>query len=268
MMSHRALTTSGWVCSLKKYNSLRRLLAQANITLLYEDDYIMAVNKPSGLASQGGSKVTASVDSILTADVGTSEPLRLVHRLDKMCSGVLVLAKDKTSARVVSQWMGGDASISKEYWAIVHDGGNRFPPAKARRGNSMEISIPIQGKHATTECTVMEMDRRRHLSLVKLIPKTGRMHQLRKHCASGLSAAILGDSVYGKTRGEQKIVLDEIMNDASWPIFLHCRQIKVPCIDEHVLRTGKNLHGFIKIEAPFPEYFRRVFRMCGWMKTS
>lgn len=268
MMAHRALTTSRWVYSLKKYTSVRRRLAQANITVLYEDDYIMAVNKPSGLASQGGNKVATSVDSILTAELGTSEPLRLVHRLDKMCSGVLVLAKDKTSARVVSRWMGEDGSISKEYWAIVHDRGTGVPPSKARRGGYMDISIPIQGKYAETACTIMEMDRRRHLSLVRLIPKTGRMHQLRKHCASGLNAAILGDSVYGKTRGDQKLVLDEIMNDASWPIFLHCRQIKVPCIDEHVLSTGKNLHGFIKIEAPFPEYFRRVFRMCGWMKTS
>ena len=252
---------------LKKYNSVRRRLAEAGVALLYEDEYIIAVNKPSGLASQGGNKVTTSVDSILST--GTSEPLKLVHRLDKMCSGVLILAKDTSSARVVSQWIGGDASssesISKQYWAVVYDEGGSGGARRITQGKPMNISMPIQGKNAMTECSIMATDRGRHLSLVKLIPKTGRMHQLRKHCASGLDAAILGDSVYGKTRGEQKHVLDDIMKDKdSRPIFLHCREMKVPCIDEHVLRTGKSIHGFIKVEAPFPEYFTRVFRMCGW----
>lgn len=246
---HWRLVTERWFHP--RRNSLHRLLAQAHVTVLYEDDHIVAVNKPSGLASQGGSKVSMSVDSIL------SDKFKLVHRLDKMCSGVLVLAKDAHSAKVVSQWIGGH-EVEKEYWAIVHS--TRHPGeilGHIRKG-VVDVSIPIQGKQAKTRCHIVTTDSERNISLVKLYPQTGRMHQLRKHCASGLNAAILGDSTYGKTRGDQKVVLDEILGDAQRPIFLHCRQMKVPYID------GMTTHGFVKVEAPFPEYFRRVFDICGW----
>jgi 23S rRNA pseudouridine955/2504/2580 synthase len=177
--------------------ALRRLV-------LYRDDDIVAINKPAGLAVQGGTKVDRHLDAMLDAlRFGSPERPRLVHRLDKETSGVLVLARTARAAAELAEAFRGKDAI-KTYWALV---------AGVPRPRQGRIDLPI-GKHASPDdgrerVTPEAPDRKRAVTLYSVVdsasstaawlalrPLTGRTHQLRVHCAA-LGTPILGDGKYG-----------------------------------------------------------------------
>jgi 23S rRNA pseudouridine955/2504/2580 synthase len=185
----------------------------------------IAVNKPAGIASQGGSKVRRSMDKLAAALVpeGTDPP-RLVHRLDKDTSGVFLMAKTSAAARKLT-----DAFKSREmekcYLAITvgvplkTDGTytQRLMKKPTPHGGEM-VQVDPKGQTAVTDYRVLDTLGKKY-ALVALWPKTGRTHQLRVHLAHH-STPILGDAKYGDGFVPETHLPDGMMLHAwqlSWP---------------------------------------------------
>ena len=193
--------------------------------VLFKDESLFALNKPAGLAVQGGSGTKRHLDGLLAGLVsaGMDRP-KLVHRLDKDTSGVLLVAR---SARV-AEHLGKQfqrSEIRKQYWALVagvpspRQGKIDLPLIKAgRRGQERVLVDERNGKHATTRYAVIE-NAARECSWLVLFPETGRTHQLRAHLAA-IGHPIIGDGKYG---GEEAF-LDGV--DIARRMHLHARRIE------------------------------------------
>lgn len=169
--------------------------------VLYKDEDMLAIDKPPGLAVQGGSKLDRHLDAML--DVlrfdGTERP-RLVHRLDRDTSGVLLLARHARAAAALAEAFRAK-TCRKTYWAIVvgvpkiRQGKIDLPLAKLP-GRAGERVVPDEeGKSAVTTYRVLDHAGKK-AAWLELSPLTGRTHQLRAHCAA-MGTPILGDGKYG-----------------------------------------------------------------------
>lgn len=168
--------------------------------VLYEDDAILALNKPFGLAVQGGEKTARHIDGMLAALDQDGERPRLVHRLDRDTGGLLILAKTRAAAaRLGEAFRGRD--IDKTYWALV--AGSPRPRqgtidlALAKRGGSAfgeRMEADDDAKAAITDYQIVE--EAGTVSFLALRPRTGRTHQLRAHCAA-IGTPVVGDGKYG-----------------------------------------------------------------------
>jgi len=222
--------------------------------VLYRDDWVLAIDKPAGLAVQGGSGQRQHLDAMLDAlRLGAAERPRLVHRLDKDTSGVLLLARSLAAARALAETFKGKAA-RKTYWAAVAGvprparGRIVLPLSKAAgRGGERMGGDRAAGKEAITLYeTVARSDRR--ASWLLLAPLTGRTHQLRVHCAA-LGHPILGDGKYG---GRAAFL------DGDLPIrrlHLHAREIAVPHPAD-----GTTL----RITAPLPAHMQATWDALGF----
>jgi 23S rRNA pseudouridine955/2504/2580 synthase len=180
-----------------------RDIAYAKSLVLYEDDEVLALNKPTGLAVQGGTKTTKHVDRLLSAWGEGLERPRLVHRLDRDTSGVLLLGKSPdAAARLAGNF--AKRRAKKTYWAIV--AGNPKPGegvielALAKRGiGDRELMVPADANEhgaETAETEYVTLSRAAHRAAwMALRPHTGRTHQLRAHMLA-IGHAILGDPKY------------------------------------------------------------------------
>ncbi len=176
------------------------IAAEAESYVLYKDDDIIVLNKPHGLAVQGGSKLTKHLDGMLPAlQYGARDLPRLVHRLDKDTSGVLILARHVRAASELQRCF-ANKKLQKIYLALVvgqpqpYEGEIESNMEKSARGeHSRELvkSVEEDGKRAVTRYKTIESLAGK-LSLVELEPITGRTHQLRVHMAE-LGCPILGD---------------------------------------------------------------------------
>ncbi|KAG2306255.1 hypothetical protein Bca4012_084708 [Brassica carinata] len=192
--------------------------------VLYKDPAIIVLNKPHGMAVQGGTGVKTSIDELaatcLTFD--KSESPRLVHRLDRDCSGLLVLGRTQTAATLLhsifrEKTSGASAygvkknikTLKRKYMALVigcprRQRGQISAPLRkvvVDDGKSDRITVNDNGElvstqHAITEYRVVESSPHGYTWL-ELRPLTGRKHQLRVHCAEVLGTPILGDYKYG-----------------------------------------------------------------------
>ena len=208
----------------------------AKLVIFENNDYII-INKPHGLASQGGRGITVSVDDMIHA---VSERYKLVHRLDKDTSGVLAIAKKTTAAAKFSELL-KNKKMSKIYWALVKG----VPPKqkgtirlallkKGERAEKVEVDEE-NGKSAITEYAILEKLGNK-LSWLELSPITGRTHQLRVHCAS-MDCPIIGDGKYGGA--------DCFEKGLSNKLHLHARRLIVPELG-------------IDITAPLPEHMKEI----------
>lgn len=167
--------------------------------LILKCKHFIAIDKPCGLAVQGGSKIALSVDDALGyMNQSQAEKYKLVHRLDKNTSGILLIAISYENARIL-----GDAFKNKEIQKTYHAILCGVPDKKhglisnkiSKNGKEYEIvDINDDGLIAETEYTLLKTNQQ--YSLVEFKPKTGRTHQLRVHSKS-LSCPILGDMKYG-----------------------------------------------------------------------
>jgi len=163
-----------------------------DLEVLFEDDYIAIINKPAGVSVSGNS--FATIDNALSQNLQPSSQKdavkpRPVHRLDYPTSGLLLIGKTSSSIQQLNQLFEHKA-IQKTYHAVTIGKMNR----------QGEISFAVDDKEALSEFQVLQTihsERFEFLNLVKLSPKTGRRHQLRKHLAA-IENPILGDKEYGK----------------------------------------------------------------------
>lgn len=191
------------------------------LQILYEDDFIIAVNKPFGMPSHP-SRVHRE-DTLLNAlkfHLGYTG--HIITRLDKDTTGAVLVAKDPHAAAIMTEQM-KKRKIYKEYIAFT-DGipkltSGRITAPIIKTKNSMKRVVSEDGQDAVTEYEVLGTDGKN--SVVKLVPITGRTHQLRVHM-NYIGCPIYGDSLYGKAQTEG--------------LFLHCRNIKFlhPVTDEYI----------------------------------
>ncbi|MFC3125759.1 RluA family pseudouridine synthase [Pseudoroseomonas globiformis] len=221
--------------------------------ILYRDEHVIALNKPHGLPVQGGPNIRKHLDGMLDVlRFGHDERPRLVHRLDRDTSGVLLLARGAFAAnRLASAFRGRDAQ--KTYWALVVgqpqiQGGRIDMPLAKQGGPRGERIVPAEGKdgaYAITEFNTIDVARR-HATWLELKPLTGRTHQLRVHCAAALACPILGDGKYG---GQQAH-----LEGMSHALHLHARAISVPHPDG----------GSLEVTAPLPRHMTESFSTLGF----
>ena len=170
--------------------------------VIYRDDDIIVVNKPPGLAVQGGSKILSHLDGLLDGlKFGERERPKLVHRLDKDTGGLMLLARNSLVAANLSAAF-RERTITKVYWALVagvpepREGQINAPISKKRKSGIEKMnSDPGDGPPSVSDFVTIETAGRR-VAWLALRPQTGRTHQLRVHCEI-LGTPILGDGKYG-----------------------------------------------------------------------
>ncbi len=175
---------------------------QAAAMLIHQTRSALVLNKPPGLATQGGTGMRSHVDALLDAYAGEDEPRpRLVHRLDKDTSGVLLVARTPGSAAFFAKRFAG-RSAKKIYWALVmgvpdvHDGIIEAPLGKQPGTGGEKMHVDEEnGLPAKTRYRVVERAGN-STAWVELQPLTGRTHQLRAHMAA-IGHPIVGDGKYG-----------------------------------------------------------------------
>ena len=216
--------------------------------VLYRDEDVIVLNKPPGLAVQGGTGTERHLDAMLDAltfDAG--ERPRLVHRLDKDTSGVMLLGRSAAAtARLAAAFR--SRAARKCYWALVVGvprppfGRIDAPLAKlpGRLGERMAVDED-EGRRAVTWYRVVEAVQRK-VAWLELEPRTGRTHQIRVHCAL-LGTPILGDGKYGG-RGAHLAG-----QGVSRKLHLHARAIRLP----------HPRGGVIEAEAPLPAHMAATF---------
>ena len=173
----------------------------ARSLLMHEDAHILVFNKPAGLAVQGGSGVTQSLEHLLGAFAKSNgKQPRLVHRLDRDTSGVIVAARTKPAAAFLSEAFAG-RDVQKTYLAIVcggapepREGDIALALKKSSRKGLDIMEIAPDGQAALTRYRTRAYSP--SAALVELHPETGRMHQLRAHLAA-IGRPIAGDGKYG-----------------------------------------------------------------------
>lgn len=221
--------------------------------VLHRDDALVVLNKPYGLAVQGGSGLTRHVDGMLEAwrDRKGRKP-RLVHRLDRETTGVLVVALTRSAAAALAEaFRGRDAH--KTYWAVVR---GHPTPAEGRLStwiardphDGERMAVPkAKTKDAQRATTFYEtLDQTGQLSLLALSPVSGRTHQLRVHCAH-MGVPIIGDSKYFNV--ENWALPGGIQNR----LHLHARHIRLP----------HPAGGMLDVTAPMPAHMAQTFSLLG-----
>ena len=191
--------------------------------VLYEDDEVIALNKPFGLPVQGGSKVTRHVDGMLDGLAKQGERPRLVHRLDKDTGGVLLLGRTRLAAKRLAEAFARH-EVVKDYWALTKgvphplSGLIDQPIEKAGGDGAERVAASVSGKRALTDYQVAESAGTK-AAFVALRPQTGRTHQIRVHLAA-LGTPIVGDGKYG---GQ-----DAMLEGLPAKMHLFCRAMRVP----------------------------------------
>jgi len=225
-------------------------------TVLYRDKDVIIINKPAGLAVQGGTGLEQNLDAMLDAlrAPGAERP-RLVHRLDRDTSGVLVLGASAQATRRLTESF-RHKTARKIYWAVVV-GVPKLPRGKidlaltkrTEAGSERVGADPEEGKRAVTYYATVERAGKQAAWLA-LMPITGRTHQLRAHCLA-LGTPILGD---GKYAGGRAFIA---RGDLPRQLHLHARALRMP----------HPAGGMIDVTAPLPPHMQATWRFFGFAPT-
>ena len=227
--------------------------------VLYRDQQVIVLDKPPGLPSQGGPGISRHLDGMLDGlRFGAPDRPRLVHRLDRDTSGVIVVARTPgVAAKLAALFRGRE--VEKTYWAVVV--GRPVPPAGridlnlVRLGGQRAERVAVAGPHdqgaarAITDYRTLDHAGRK-LAWLELRPLTGRTHQLRVSCAA-IGAPILGDVAYGEPREAGNTALVD-----GFPalLHLHARRLSLP----------HPAGGRLTVEAALPPHMAETFRTLGF----
>ncbi len=229
-------------------------VAELQALVLYRDADVIAINKPAGLAVQGGTGTSKHLDAMLDAlrFDGTERP-KLVHRLDKDTSGVLLLARTSFAATKLTEMFRG-SDVRKTYWAATvgvpkpYQGKIDIPLAKEGGPQGERVAENHEeGKRAVTYYAVLE-NAGKQSAFVAMWPRTGRTHQLRVHMAA-IGTPILGD---GKYAGQGANLPGA---EVTKRLHLHARRLILP----HP-RGGKT----IDVTAPLPDHMIATWKYLGY----
>ncbi len=245
--------------------------------VIYRDKDVLVLNKPSGLAVQGGSGQVLHVDGLTAAlRFELDENPRLVHRLDKDTSGVLVLARNRLSATALTAAF-RHRETRKIYWAVVagvphpkmgiirnalvkaSGHGGRGEGEKMVNLHPRDIDDTPGAKRAVTEYAVIEAVAKR-AAWMALMPITGRTHQLRAHMAE-LGHPIVGDGKYG---GSSQDNMGEgwgpyLGGDISRKLHLHARSLRI----EHPVSRA-----ILHLTAPLPDHMAKTWDTFQWAASD
>jgi len=220
--------------------------------VIHRDDQVIVLNKPAGLAVQGGSGTPRHLDGMLDAlRFDAADRPRLVHRLDRDTSGVLVLGRSASAAARLAEAF-RHKTARKIYWGLTVGAAKvargRIDLRMAKRdGPEGERARPDEeGQEATTLYAVIERAGKR-AAWIALWPLTGRTHQLRVHCAYGLTTPILGDAKYGGGATLPGAPLEDRLH-------LHARAIVLP----------HPAGGELAVTAPLPPHMRAAWDFFGF----
>ncbi len=227
--------------------------AMLQAAVLHRDEALIVLNKPPGLAVQGGTATERHLDGLLDGlRFENDERPRLVHRLDQETSGILVIARTAAAAAFLTRAF-REKSTKKIYWAVVVG----LPtPQRGRidlalvktpgRGGERVRPDEEEGRLAITYFRVVDNagDRATWLALM---PVTGRTHQLRAHCAA-IGTPILGDAKYGEAAAHLSGV------PGSRRLHLHARSLAIP----------HPQGGLLQFTAPLPLHMRRTWEFFGF----
>jgi 23S rRNA pseudouridine955/2504/2580 synthase len=228
--------------------------------ILWRDDHLIVLNKPYGLAVQGGPGITRHVDGMLEAlRVEGGDRPRLVHRLDRDTTGLLLIARTPgAAAKLAASFRGRE--MDKTYWAVV--AGRPVPvegeidlPLKRIGGDRGERTAPAdrddeEATRAITEYRTLDHAARK-LAWLELKPHTGRTHQLRVHCVA-IRAPILGDVKYAHP--DQNNAFAATVAGLSEKLHLHARSLRFP----------HPAGGMFEVEAELPAHMAETFRTLGF----
>ena len=238
----------------------RRPLTDAEITLargmvIHEDADAIVFNKEPGLATQGGTGTSAHVDGLLDAFADARGRPKLVHRLDKDTSGVLLVARTAGGAAKFSRAFAG-RSARKTYWAIIagvpsiEAGQIDLPLAKQPGSGGEKMHVDeANGQAARTRYRIIERAGNA-AAFVELQPLTGRTHQLRAHMAA-IGHPIVGDGKYG---GKAAFLTGSI----SRKLHLHARRLRIP----------HPAGGRLDVTAALPEHFAQSLEALGFSEAA
>lgn len=223
--------------------------AELAARVLYRDPNVLILDKPHGLPVHAGPKGGPHLGHYLSAlTFGLPKPPALAHRLDRETSGCLVLGRHKQAlVRLHALFEAG--RVEKTYWAITvgapaEDAGTiDLKLAKKSPERGWHMKVDAAGQEAVTRFRVL--GRGDGIAWLELMPKTGRTHQLRVHCA-GMGWPILGDRIYGKGSAAE----------AGGKLHLLARAIALPYFPARPR---------IEAQAPVPEHMKAMLAACGAM---
>lgn len=208
----------------------KRQLEQLEQSIIYEDERLLVLNKPSGMAVHGGSGLSFGVIEAFRQLRPDQRQLELVHRLDRDTSGCLLISKKRSALRVLHELMRSNV-IDKRYLALVSgkwrgDKANVDVPLlkNTLQGGERVVTVDPRGKQAQTKFRVRE--RFSGCTLLEARLMTGRTHQIRVHAAH-LGTPILGDRKYGNQDANKAM-----RNQGLKRLFLHAESIRFRWPDE------------------------------------
>lgn len=219
-------------------------ISQMQNRVIFKNDHLIAINKPSGLAVQGGTKVNISVNDYLEhLKFGYIERPYITHRIDKDTSGILILARTRKYATIITK-MFESKLMEKQYIAILSalprqlKGKIEYKLSKDQQNGRVEVDQKDGLAAHTSYQVIQELAHKQCVAVLR--PKTGRMHQLRVHTKS-IGCTIVGDYKYGYN------------SLSGLKLFLHAQKIEfdLPFLD----RTEH-----ITIEAPLPHEFEQYIK--------
>ena len=229
--------------------------------ILFEDNKVFVLNKPAGLAVQGGSGVVRHIDGMMEAFRNAKgEKPRLVHRIDRDTSGILVVARTRGAAqRLTASFRERDTK--KTYWALVkgvpkkREGRISTWLVKEQTPDGDKMRIGKHGEpdsdHAVTDYRVVEAAGQR-VSWLEMEPITGRTHQLRVH------AAHMGNPIVGDPKYSEDDPNWEFPGGMQKKLHLHARRIVIPHPDG----------GVINVTAPLPPHMVQSWNLLGFKESD